>query len=169
MSETEESRTHAGEAVTPEPEESPFKAFTFGAVMTRSEQTITFPGMDPKWFVRAKAPDARGERLIASASLVGTQRDDQPDEAQLRAGTYEVYLAKCEQQITRFVLPSLNEAGEIIGELSFDGENNGRNAKNRAVYDALTEQAARYLEGALDKIAGRDTGRAKEYEALKNA
>jgi hypothetical protein len=165
---TDESRTHAGEqageTVQPEPEASPFKQFTFGVVLTQQEQTITFPGMEARWYVRAKAPDAAGERKIAGASLVGRQSAEMEEEAELRAGAYEVYLAKCEYQIVDFCLPDLATGKEV----RFDVGNKGRNANNRKVYDHLSPDTANFVEGALDELAGRDTQRAKEYEALKN-
>lgn len=161
----EESTEITEEQVAPEPPEEAFVAFQFGSVIRREQVTITFPGMDPKWYVTAQAPDAQGAKRIEAAPL---RFSDAPagDSVELSPNTYAMYLAKCEGQIVDFCLPQLDEHGSVIGEVRYNHKFPGA---NKAVYDSLNEAAMNYVEGALDKIAGRDTRLSAEYERVKNA
>lgn len=148
----------------PPPEGKVFETFAFGSVVDREVITITFPGMEAKWFVAARAPDAQGAKRIQAAPLKFA--DTAEGGLELSPNTYAAYLAKCEAQITDFCLPRLNERGECVGETRFDHKFPGA---NKAVYDSFNEATVRYVEGALDRIGGRDTALAEEFEVTKNA
>ncbi len=141
-----------------------FETFAFGSVVDRDVVTITFPGMEAKWFVAARAPDAQGAKRIQAAPLKFTDSED--GGLELSPNTYAAYIAKCEAQITDFCLPRLNERGECVGEVRFDHK---FPSANKTVYDSFNDATMRYVEGALDKIGGRETGLAEEFEAIKNA
>lgn len=144
-------------------EDIPFAVFAFGSVIAREETTITFPGMEAKWYVTARAPDAQGAKRIEAAPLKFADGDAG---IELSPNTYAAYIAKCESQITDFCLPQLDAAGQLAGEVRYKRSNP---QANREVYNSLNEATVRFVEGALDRIAGRETALAEQYEQLKNA
>jgi len=140
-----------------------FETFAFGSVVEREVVTIHFPGMDHKWFVAARAPDAQATKRIQAAPL---RFGEGEDGMTLTPNAYAAYIAKCEGQVVDFCLPRLDAAGRSVGEVRYNAQFIGA---NREVYDSLNEATMRYIEGALDQIAGRETGLAEQFEAAKNA
>lgn len=161
-----EARSHAGEtaAPAPPPEGPVLEVLQFGSVVTREAVTVNFPGMDAKWYLTARAPDAAGVKRIEAAPYKFKDGDD--GGTTLSPNAYALYLAKCEAQITDFCLPKLDEHGHLQGEVRFNHKFPGA---NKEVYDSFNEATLRFVEGALDQIGGRDTSAAEEYERLKNA
>jgi hypothetical protein len=144
-----------------------FETFEFGMVVDREEVTITFPGMDPKWYVRAKAPDAAGTKRIEAAPLRFSDKTDGGGGVEAAPNTYALYIAKCEAQITDFCLPEVDDKGHWTGKQQrFDHKYHGA---NKDVYDKLSPATVTFVEGALDRIAGRETSLARQYDELKNA
>jgi hypothetical protein len=143
--------------------DAPFVTFEFGMVVDREQVTVTFPGMDAKWHFVAQAPDAQGTKRIQAAPFRLRDGDNAGDGPELTPNAYAAYLAKCEAQIVDFCWPKLDRNRRLVGEQHFDHKFPGR---NREAYNSLGPKTMNFVEGALDRIAGRETTLAEEYDAL---
>ena len=123
---------------------------------------LRFPGLDPKYFVELRPPTLEEKRRLQSAGLIF-----RPGSDEVRVDAWEAILERLFVQVTDYLLPELDESGNITGERRYNPQNGGRNEHNRQTYASLSDAALDLIVGAAMEIAGESEAGTELYERLK--